>query len=116
MISRYRLIDPPEADGVYVFVELGLGRVAAIANVHLPATPYGPYRVRNGATPEELDELERTTRLPAIQEQLDVLPGLVSEGIPVFLAGDFNSPSHLDWTPAVAATCAPRSHSPSTGR
>jgi hypothetical protein len=103
VISRYRLVDPPAADGVYVFVELGLGRVVAVANVHLPATPYGPYRVRNGATPEELEELERATRLPAIREQLDVLPGLVSEGIPVFLAGDFNSPSHLDWTPAAAA-------------
>ena len=102
VISRYRLIDPPGADGVYVYVELGPGEVAAIANVHLPSTPYGPYRVRNGAAPEELEELERSVRLPAIQEQLAVLPGLVSAGIPVFLAGDFNSPSHLDWTPAVA--------------
>jgi endonuclease/exonuclease/phosphatase family metal-dependent hydrolase len=101
VISRYRLIDPPGGDGVYVYVELGPGQVVAIANVHLPATPYGPYRVRNGATPEELDELERRVRLPAIQEQLDVLPALVSSGIPVFLAGDFNSPSHLDWTPEV---------------
>jgi hypothetical protein len=59
--------------------------------------------VRNGATPEELDELERSTRLPAIQQHLAVLPGLAAAGIPVFLTGDFNSPSHLDWTPAVAA-------------
>ena len=103
VISRYRLIDPPGGDGVYVYVELGPGRVVAIANAHLPATPYGPYRVRNGATPDQLDELERSVRLPAIQEHLDVLPGVVAEGIPVFLTGDFNSPSHLDWTPAVAA-------------
>jgi endonuclease/exonuclease/phosphatase family metal-dependent hydrolase len=103
VISRYRLIDPPGGDGLYVYVELGLGEVVAIANAHLPSTPYGPYRVRNGATPEELDELERSVRLPAIQEQLAVLPGLAAAGIPVFLTGDFNSPSHLDWTPAVAA-------------
>ncbi len=103
VVSRYRLIDPPGGDGTYVYVELGPGQVVAIANAHLPSTPYGPYRVRNGATPEELDELERSTRLPAAQEQLDVLPELVAQGIPVFLAGDFNSPSHLDWTPAVAA-------------
>ena len=103
VISRYRLIDPPGGDGVYVYVELGPGRVVAIANAHLPATPYGPYRVRNGATPEELDQLERSVRLPAIQDHLDVLPDLVADGIPVFLTGDFNSPSHLDWTPAVAA-------------
>lgn len=103
VVSRYRLIDPPEGGGVYVYVELGPGQVVAIANTHLPSTPYGPYRVRNGATPDELDELERSTRLPAARTQLDVLPGLVAAGVPVFVTGDFNSPSHLDWTPAVAA-------------
>ena len=103
VISRYRLIDPPGANGLYVFVELGPGRVAAIANSHLPSDPYGPYLVRDGGSAEELDELERSTRLPAIQQQIAVLPELAAAGIPVFLPGDFNSPSHLDWTPAVAA-------------
>jgi hypothetical protein len=103
VISRYRLIDPPEGRGLYVFVELGPGEVAAIANAHLPSDPYGPYLVRDGGTAEELDALERSTRLPAAQAQLAVLPSLVAQGIPVFITGDFNSPSHLDWTPAVAA-------------
>jgi endonuclease/exonuclease/phosphatase family metal-dependent hydrolase len=103
VISRYRLIDPPEGRGLYVFVELGPGRVVAIANSHLPSDPYGPYLVRDGGSAEELDELERAVRLPAIQEQLAVLPALAAQGIPVFVPGDFNSPSHLDWTPAVAA-------------
>lgn len=103
VISRYRLIDPPEGHGLYIYVELAPGRMVAIANSHLPSDPYGPYLVRDGGTPAELDELERTTRLPAIQEQLRVLPGLAALGIPVFVPGDFNSPSHLDWTPAVAA-------------
>jgi endonuclease/exonuclease/phosphatase family metal-dependent hydrolase len=103
VISRYRLIDPPGANGLYVFVELGPGRVVAISNSHLPSDPYGPYLVRDGGTAAELDDLERTVRLPAIQDQLAVLPGLVAQGVPVFVTGDFNSPSHLDWTPAVAA-------------
>ena len=30
-------------------------------------------------------------------------PRLADAGMPVFLTGDFNSPSHLDWTPAVDA-------------
>jgi hypothetical protein len=38
-------------------------------------------------------------RLPAIQPFLDVLPQLAADGIPLFLAGDFNSPSHQDWEP-----------------
>jgi hypothetical protein len=103
VISRYRLIDPPGANGLYVFVELGPGEVVAIANTHLPSDPYGPYLVRDGGTAQELDDLERDVRLPAIQEQLDVLPDLAAAGIPVFVPGDFNSPSHLDWTPAVSA-------------
>ena len=52
-------------------------------------------------------ELERTTRLAALKPQLDTLPTLASRGVPVFLTGDFNSPSHLDWT---AATVGARSH------
>jgi hypothetical protein len=71
--------------------------------VHLPSDPYGPYWVRDGEPLSAVLELERTTRLPAIQDQLRVLPALAASGIPVFLTGDFNSPSHLDWTPAVAA-------------
>jgi exonuclease III len=103
IVSRYRLIDPPEGRGRYVFVELAPGRVVAVGNVHLPSDPYGPYLVRDGGSAEELRELEVSVRLPAIQEQLTVLPRLAAKGIPVFLTGDFNSPSHLDWTPEVAA-------------
>src|SRR5262245_33457351 len=103
LISRFPLIDPPGANGVYAFVEVVPGRVIAIGNVHLPSDPYGPYAVRDGASLSEVLDLERTTRLPAIQRELQVLPDLAAEGIPVFLTGDFNSPSHLDWTPAVDA-------------
>ncbi len=101
--SRYPLIDPPGGDGVYVFAEVAPGRVVALMNVHLPADPYGPYLVRDGATLEEVLALENALRVPALARQLAALPGLLAQGIPAFLSGDFNSPSHLDWTPAVAA-------------
>jgi hypothetical protein len=106
IVSRYRLIDPPGGRGRYIFVELAPGRVVAIGNVHLPSDPYGPYLVRDGGSAAELRELELSVRMPAIQEHLGVLPGLAARGIPVFLTGDFNSPSHLDWTPPVAAVRA----------
>jgi exonuclease III len=106
IVSRYRLIDPPEGRGRYIFVELRPGRVVAIGNVHLPSDPYGPYLVRDGGTAEELQELELSVRMPAIQEHLAALPRLAARGIPGFLTGDFNSPSHLDWTPEVAAVRA----------
>lgn len=103
IISRYPLIDPPGGDSIYIFVQLAPGRIAALANVHLPADPYGPYLVRDGASLQEVLNLEVSLRLPAIRDQLRVLPGLVARGIPVFLTGDFNTPSHLDWTAGVAA-------------
>jgi endonuclease/exonuclease/phosphatase family metal-dependent hydrolase len=103
VISRFPLLDPPGANGVYILAEVTPGRFVAISNVHLPSDPYGPYWVRDGEPRAAVLALERSTRLPAIQRQLDVLPGLAASGVPVFLTGDFNSPSHLDWTPAVDA-------------
>jgi len=102
VMSRFPIVDPPGSDGLYVFVEPSPGRVIAVANVHLPSDPYGPYAVRDGATLDDVLALERETRLPAIQRQLQVLPRLARKGIPVLLTGDFNSPSYLDWTAAVA--------------
>jgi hypothetical protein len=103
VISRYPLIDPPGADGLYVYAQVG-GGVVAMANVHLPSDPYGPYLVRDGGTLDQVLELERTVRLPAVQRNAQELPGLADAGIPVFMTGDFNSPSFLDWTDEVAAT------------
>jgi endonuclease/exonuclease/phosphatase family metal-dependent hydrolase len=102
LISRFPLIDPPGVD-VYAFAEVTPGRVVAISNVHLPSDPYGPYWVRDGEPRSAVLALERSTRLPAVRPQLEVLPDVAAAGIPVFLTGDFNSPSHLDWTPAVDA-------------
>lgn len=103
IVSRFPLIDPPGADGVYTFVEPRPGRVVAVANVHLPSDPYGPEAVRDGATVAEVLALETETRLPALAREVDVLPGLAAAGFPVVLTGDFNAPSHLDWTEAATA-------------
>jgi endonuclease/exonuclease/phosphatase family metal-dependent hydrolase len=105
-MSRFPIIDPPGANGLYVFVEPGPGRVVAVANVHLPSDPYGPYEARDGATRDEVLQLENDLRVPAVQTEVQNLPELAAQGIPVFLTGDFNSPSHLDWTPAVDAVRA----------
>ncbi len=107
LVSQLPLIDPPGADGRYEYVELAPGAVVAVSNVHLPSDPYGPYDVRDGKTAEEVIALEEATRMPAIQERLDVLPALIALDIPIFLTGDFNAPSHLDWT---AATVGLRPH------
>lgn len=102
VISRYPLIDPPGGDGRFLFAEVSPGRVAAIANVHLPSDPYGPYWLREGRTPEEVTALERDLRLSEITPLLDTLERIHRRGVPVFLTGDFNAPSHEDWTEAAA--------------
>ncbi len=104
VISRYPILDPPGEDGLFAYVTPVSGRVVAVANVHLPSTPYGPYQVRKGWPRAKVLELERTLRLPALHRVLRELPALASRGVPVFVTGDFNSPSHLDWTPEVAAS------------
>ncbi len=101
VISRYPLIDPPGANGLYVFVQVAPGQVFAIANTHLPSDPYGPYLVRDGEPLEAVLQNEMETRMPTLQPFLDVLPGLVEAGYPVLFTGDFNTPSHLDWTEAM---------------
>ena len=103
VMSRFPIIDPPGSDGRYVFVQIAPGRVMAVANAHLPSDPYGPYLVRDGGSRAEVLMLERQVRLPAVAPLVRVLPALARRGIPVVLTGDFNSPSHLDWTPAVTA-------------
>ncbi len=103
VVSRYPLLSPDDG-GPYDFVEVAPGRVVAIGNVHLPSTSYGPFQVRNGARPGQVIAIERHKRLPAVEPTLKVLAHLAARGIPVFLTGDFNAPSHLDWTPAAVGT------------
>jgi endonuclease/exonuclease/phosphatase family metal-dependent hydrolase len=98
VISRHPIVEPADGLGIYVLVEVRPGEVVAVASVHPPAEPYGPELTLRGGTTDEVIALERRIRLPAIQAHLDVLPGRAAAGVPVFLLGDFNAPSHLDWT------------------
>lgn len=102
VISRYPILDPPHSRGNYVFIEPAPGRVVAMANTHLPSTPYGPYKAQKGWSRQRVLNLERRLRLPEIEKTIRALKPLAARGLPVVLTGDFNSPSYLDWTPAAA--------------
>ncbi len=103
VVSRYPLIDPPVARGEYVLAQISPGRVFALANVHLTSDPYGPYLVRDGRSLARVLANERATRLPEIRHTLRALRPALRRGIPTFMTGDFNTPSHLDWTAAADA-------------
>ncbi len=104
IISRFPLIDPPDGNGLYIFAQIKPGAVVALANAHLPSDPYGPYAVRDGAALAEVLELEQATRLPMIAPHLPKFMALTQASIPVLLTGDFNAPSHRDWTTAMIGT------------
>jgi endonuclease/exonuclease/phosphatase family metal-dependent hydrolase len=103
IISKYPLFDPPAADADYALAEIRPGRFVAVANIHLTAEPYGPYAVREGKTAEEVLTIETETRLPEIEVYIAQLTPLAAGGVPAIIGGDFNAPSHLDWTAATAA-------------
>ena len=104
VISRYPIYAVQRGGIRFGYVAVGPGRVVAISNVHLPSSPYGPELVRDGKTPAQVLANERATRLGEIRQYLGPLARQAGAGVPTFLTGDFNSPSHLDWTPAAAAT------------
>ncbi len=98
VVSRFPIIQPPEGEGAYVFVQLAPGQVVAVGNVHLPSDPYGPELVRDGEPLEVVLTNEVDTRLSALEPLLPAWQSVVDLGIPLFVTGDFNAPSHLDWT------------------
>lgn len=97
IISRYPIIDPPKANGLYLFVEPSPGRVVAVSDVHLPADPYGPYEIRDGATLAEVLELENDLRVPDIQDELRA-PSPASRGLPALpRARKVEVHDRIDW-------------------
>jgi endonuclease/exonuclease/phosphatase family metal-dependent hydrolase len=98
--SRFPLF-AAERNGVpFAYVEVEPDRVVAIANGHLTCCPYGPNLVRAGKTAEEVEALESRLRVPEARPYARLLAGLADDRVPAFMTGDFNSPSHLDWTDA----------------
>jgi hypothetical protein len=75
--------------------------------VHLSSTKYGPKLLAKGARQSDVMRNEQAIRMPGLQPVLDEASSLMDQDIPVFVLGDFNAPSHRDWTTAAAGL---RSH------
>lgn len=96
VLARWPLLDPREADGRYLYVEVSPGCVIAVANVHLPSEPDPPEVMPDAAAVEAGMESERRSRLRALEPTLNALWTIRAAGMPALLGGDFNAPSHLD--------------------
>ncbi|KAH6609754.1 exonuclease iii [Trichoderma cornu-damae] len=107
IVSRYPIAEtfPEQAAGGSIRIELD-GRKSQLMmwNVHLGYNPYGPYDFCFERMPlaQVLDREYQSGRTPQIMEIVSAMQGALSEAddIPVILTGDFNAPSHLDWTEA----------------
>lgn len=110
VLSRYPIVERrPEGTGplaaaTEVKVRVEAQQEVVLWNVHLGYTPYGPYDACFGELPQEQllakeRSSGRTGQIEAVlQEMRPDIAG--ADTTPVLLTGDFNAPSHLDWTPA----------------
>ncbi|MFC4009090.1 endonuclease/exonuclease/phosphatase family protein [Nonomuraea purpurea] len=113
VISRYPIVERkahvdsgPLSVATKVRVRLDERREVVVWNVHLGYNPYGPYDACFGKLTQEelLAKEERSGRTPQIKAVLqEMRPDLAAaRRTPVLLTGDFNAPSHLDWTKATS--------------
>ncbi len=111
LISRYPISDQTLAAGLArgfkVKITSSPLQEAILMNCHLDYTDYGPYAAQiTGATEASVLVVEKTSdrdeQIAAIMTGMNTILN-DADNIPVFLTGDFNAPSHLDWTPATSS-------------
>jgi len=98
IVSRYPILTAlPVGGGSGVAVALPDGQRVYLFDCHLTAYPYGPYSMREGKDQAFVLAQEEATRMPALNRLLEGMRPYVASASPVFLVGDFNAPSHLDY-------------------
>ena len=113
ILTRYEIVD-----SLYkgVKVKLDSGRHAYVFNVHLSSHPYQPYQLlkirpkwhkhTNNITfiktEAEAIEWAKKARGVEIGKVLRQVKSIPDKDAPIFVVGDFNEPSHLDWTDSAA--------------
>lgn len=107
IISRFKIVAAtPNKEGA--LLKLPSGQQLYLFNAHFAASPYQPYQLLNipygdGAflkTEREAIQAAQAARGHQVQQLLAEVQAVLPEGLPVFITGDFNEPSHRDWTPA----------------
>ena len=95
IVSRFPILRPPDGSP-FTYVEVSPGRVVAIANQHLPSWEDGSLHMRAGWSAARLVAEEKRLRVPAVGPAVEAVAPLAADGVPSFVMGDFNTPSHLD--------------------
>ena len=97
LLSKYPIYEPAGGDGLYGLIEVRPGQVVPFFNEHLDYVAWGPRALKNGKSVASVVESEREVRADALEQPLESMGELLDEGYPVFLTGDFNEPSSLDY-------------------
>ncbi|CAL2042588.1 unnamed protein product [Caenorhabditis brenneri] len=90
--------------GIGAKILLSNGKIIAVWSVYLTWKSYGPYKIfeQNITKLEQITNIEYSSRGWQIRDLLaqnEMQKWMnKSEHVPVFVGGDFISPSHLDWT------------------
>ncbi len=95
-MSKYPILEPSGANGLYAYLEVRPGEAVAMVNTHLDYVQDGPNRLAEGVPVEEVLASEREVRLSSIEKLLPSATALLDDEWPVLLTGDLNEPSHLD--------------------
>ena len=98
LLSKYPIHEPSGAEGLYALIEVQPGYVVAMFNTHLDYVRYGPRLYLGGMPVDELLASEDEVRTSSIEVLTPDVHALLEEGYPVFLTGDLNQPSSLDYT------------------
>src|SRR5688572_4652505 len=86
-----------------VKLQLSPTQDAYVFNVHLAPYPYQPYDIQDGLITNEAQAISQAQATRSMTSIINGMSGALATGAPVFLVGDFNEPSHLDWTQEAAA-------------
>ncbi len=104
LLSKYPILEPSGGDGLYALIEVEPGYVVPFFNVHLDYVAWGPRLLRNGHPVEDVIESENEVRTSAMEQPFAAMSGLLDDGYPIFLTGDFNQPSSLDYVEETVGT------------
>ena len=98
LLSKYPILEPSGGAGLYALLEVEPGYVVPFFNEHLDYVAWGPRGLRNGNSVASVIESENRVRTSALDRPIAAMEGLIDDGYPIFLTGDFNEPSSLDYT------------------
>jgi endonuclease/exonuclease/phosphatase family metal-dependent hydrolase len=104
ILSKYPILEPSGADGLYSLIEVQPGYVVAFFNTHLDYVKWGPRLLTEGMSVADLIASENEVRASSMKFLTPDMQTLADQGYPVFLTGDFNEPSSLDYTEATIGT------------